>query len=126
MRASNSLVIGGGVVGTASFISSCVWAQDIVRCSYHITVSSGTCVGTFTIQGSNDIPVGANYHQFTPTNWTSIGSSSTLVCSATASIKTFMIPSFESCYEYQRVQFTALNGGAGLGTVDIRMKALGI
>lgn len=124
MRTNNSLVASQLSVGTASFISSPIWANELVKASFQVTIGSGACNGTFNIQGSNDQATGAFPNQFTPTNWNTITSMS-VVCSASAGAS-FLILQNEYAYEYLRVQFTAGNGGAALGTVNVRMKTFNI
>lgn len=130
MRPNNWQVIVGGVAGTAtSFASSSCWAMDIVRLSYQVVVSSGSVAGTFVVQGSNDksygqggVPVG----QYIPTNWNTIGSSTTIICSTTATSKVFLAPATEVCYEHVRFVFTDASAGSALGLFDIRAKTLGL
>jgi len=127
MRMFNSQIVSGGTVGTASFVSSSFWSTDIIRTSFQIVISSGTCNGTFVVQGSNDINRGLPAQMFTPTNWNNLGSVSTLVVSTSApGAQSFLIPQFECSYEYLRVSFTAANGGAALGLVDVRGKGFSI
>ncbi len=123
MRPNNALVVNQQSVGTASFISSAFWVQDVVRASFQVVISSGTCNGTFDIQGSNDQAVGKFANQFEPTLWNTLTSMS-VVCSTSAG-NSFFILQNEYCYEYLRVKFTAGNGGAALGTASVRMKAFG-
>jgi hypothetical protein len=124
MRTNNSLVVNQQSVGTGSFISSAFWVSDVVRASFQVTIGSGACNGTFVIQGSNDQAVGAFPTLYQPTNWNTI-TSATVVCSASAG-NSFLILQNEYAYEYLRVQFTAGNGGAALGTANVRMKAFSI
>lgn len=125
MRQINQQVVTTLSVGTGSFVSSSFWMADIVRASFQVLVSSGTCNGTFILQASNDQAVGAFQNQFSPANWNSLNSV-TLVCSTTATGQAFYIQPVETCYEYGRIQFTAGNGGAAQGTVTIRMKGFNI
>lgn len=125
MRAVNNL-IGTGTAGTASFSTNPVWAMDLIRASFQILVSSGSCVGTFVIQASNDQAVGVPAAQFTPTNWVTVGSTASVVCSTTASSKVFLLPSTEFAYEYLRIRYTDGSGAAALGVVQIRMKGMAL
>lgn len=125
MRSANTLVANNLSVGTASFVSSAFWMQDVVRGSFQVTVASGSCNGAFVIQSSNDQAVGKPPTQFEPTNWNTLNSV-TVVCSTTAAGQSFLIQPNEFCSEYGRVQFTAANGGAALGTVNVRFKIIGI
>ncbi len=125
MRPFNSQFLTSGVTGSGSFsISSSIYADSIVRASFQFTVSSGSCVGTFQIQGSNDQAVGIPANQFTPTNWSTITSAS-VSCSTTALSKVFMILPIETSYEYMRVQFTDGSAGAANGLVNGRCKGVG-
>ncbi len=124
MRPVNNLVVNQQAVGTASFISPAIWTYDTVRASFQVVISSGTCNGTFDIQGSNDQAVGKFPNQYEPTLWNTLTSMS-VVCSTSAGASFFILQS-EFAYEYLRVKFTAANGGAALGTATVRMKAFNI
>lgn len=124
MRTVNQQVVDRQSVGTASFVSPAVWSYDVVRASFQVVISSGTCNGTFDIQGSNDQAVGKFQNQFEPTLWNTLTSMS-VVCSTSAG-SSFLILQNEYAYEYLRVKFTAGNGGAAQGTATVRMKAFGI
>lgn len=126
MRPSNSLIVNG-VSNSASFNSSVIWSNDIVRASYQVVVSSGSCVGSFRVQGSNDLATGLPPNQFNPTNWNNIGSSSIISCSVTATAQTsFLVPAFDTGYEYMRVSYVDASGGSANGLVSIRIKAMGL
>jgi len=101
-----------------------MWAQQWIRASFQMSVSSGSLVGVFTIQGSNDQAVGLPPAQFSPTNWNNIGSGSnySVVASISAG-SSVLIPYFETCYQYHRVLFTAGNGGNTLGLYNIRAES---
>jgi hypothetical protein len=124
MRAVNSLVVNQLSVGTASFISSAFWTYDVVKASFQFTVASGSLNGTFNVQASNDLAVGAYPNQFQPTNWNTLNSMS--VVSSSSAGTSVLIGQNEFAYEYLRIQFIANNGGAALGTVNVRMKAFNI
>ncbi len=123
MRPNNAVVVNQLSVGTASFVSSAFWIQDVVRASFQFVVASGSFNGSLTLQVSNDLANGFQ-NQFSPTNWSTLGSV-TVVASASANT-VLLIQASELCYEYGRIQFTASNGGAALGLVNGRMKVLGI
>lgn len=126
MRPSNSQFLTNGIVGSASFsISSAIYTDCIVRASFQFTVASGSCAGTFNIQGSNDQSFGVPANQFTPTNWNTI-TSVTVVASSTALVRSFLIPATELAYEYLRVNFTDNSGGSANGLVNGRCKAIGL
>lgn len=124
MRPNNALVVSGQSVGTASFLSGAFWIQDVVRASFQAVVSSGTFNGSLTLQVSNDQAIGLPANQFQPTNWSTLGS--VTVVASTSAGAVLLIQQAELAYEYARIQFTAGNGGAALGTVNIRMKCFGI
>jgi len=121
MRPSNSLIVNG-VSCSNTFNSNVVWAWDIVRCSFQFTVSSGSCAGTFKLQASNDIAQGLPANQFVPTNWNDIGST-TVSCSSTASLRSFLSPSVDIGYEYVRGVWTDASGGSADGVVSVRFVA---
>lgn len=126
MRPNNSLVVSNLSTGTASFVSSAFWIQDVVRASFQVTLASGSFTGAFTIQASNDQPVGKFPNQYEPTNWNTLGSVTVVCSSGAATGTTFLIQGVETCYEYGRVQYTAANGGVAQGSANVRMKILGI
>ncbi len=125
MRPANSQFLTGGITGSGSFsISSSIYSDCLVRASFQFTISSGSMLGTFQIQGSNDQAVGIPANQFTPTNWSTITSAS-VTASVSATSKTFMILPIETSYEYMRVQFTDLSSGTANGLVNGRIKGIG-
>ncbi len=83
-------------------------------------------MGAFRLDGSQDQATGVPAGQFQPTNWNSLGSTSTVVCSTTATAKVFMIPATELCHEYLRVVFTDASAAAALGTFNVRLKSDGL
>lgn len=123
MRPNNSLIVNG-VATNANFVSSTVFADCIVRASAQIVVSSGSCVGTFVWQGSNDQGFPSSVYQ--PTNWNTIGSTASIVCSTTPSAKVFLLPLTEMSYEYIRIAFTDASAGSANGVVNVRMKSMGL
>lgn len=125
MRPSNSLIISNGTSGTASYVSSVVWGWDIVRFSVQVTVGSGSVVGTFQMQGSNDIATGLPPNQFQPTNWNNIGTAS-VVASSSATALSFLIVTTESSYEYLRLRYADSSAGAALGLFNARFKAMAL
>lgn len=113
-----------GISGTASFLSTVIYATDIVRCSFQVSVSSGSAVGTWQLLGSNDVATGAPKQSFVPTNWNVVGSSSTVSgSSSTATGVTVMIPPTEVAYEYLRVKFTDGSSASAVGTFAINFCA---
>lgn len=127
LRISNQ-AIASNVSNSASFNSSVLWSDSILRASFQIVVSSGSCGGTFKIQGSNDLAQGLPANQFLPTNWINIGSTSIITCSTSAigSSSVFLIPYTELVYEYVRIAFVDLSGGSANGVVTIRAKTAGL
>jgi hypothetical protein len=126
MRPNNSIIVSGGNASTASFVSTVIYATDIVRASFQIFVSSGSANGTIQLQASNQQATGAPANQFIPTQWSVVGSSTTVICSSTATIKTFLLPSTELSYEYLRIVFTDSVAAASPGLVNVRMKSIGL
>lgn len=121
MRPSNSLIVNG-VSCSNTFNSNVVWATDIVRCSFQMTVSSGRCAGSFKLQGSNDFATGLPPNQFNPTNWNDIGSTS-VSCSSTATARSFLSPAVDIGYEYVRGVWSDASGGSADGVVSVRFVA---
>lgn len=121
MIVANDLIADSFPAQTSS--SSCViWSQKIVRASFQVSVSSGTLSGTFTLQASNDQATGKFPNQFIPTNWSVVGSSTTVIASSTGAAATFMIPATELSFEYLRLVYTA---NAANGIYSVRMKTEG-
>ena len=123
MRASNEIIALNAPAQTSS-ASLVVWASLMYGASVHITVSSGSLNGTFNIQGSNELATGRFPEQFTPSNFATLGISSTSVIASISAGSSVMLPFFPTSYEYLRVNFTAGNGGNTLGLYTIRMKTL--
>lgn len=112
------------MAGTASFTSSAFYLWDTFRISGQAVVSSGSFVGSFTLQVSNDNAVGAFPGQFQPTNWNTLGSTTILAnASTSATVRSFMFPQTELCYTYGRIVFTDLSAAAALGTYNFQIKA---
>lgn len=127
MKPDNFLAVTNGTTGTASFVSSAFWLWSTVKISGQAVVSSGSFVGTFAFQFSNDLPVGAPPSQFQPTNWNSIGSTTQVTnCSTSATAKSFLIPQFETSYSYARVVYTDLSAAAAIGTFNFTVKTLAL
>lgn len=122
----NNFMLSTGLCGTASFTSSASWFSGVVRASFQVVVSSGSCVGTFQLQGSNDKAFGQPQGVFQPTNWNVIGSSTTVSCSSTATVRSVMMPATELAYEYCRVVFTDGSAAAALGTFNVNAKTDGL
>lgn len=122
MRPVNFPAITNGVAGTASFTSSSFWLYDCVRLSGQAVVSSGSLLGSFVLQVSNDKATGAFQPQFQPQNWNTIGSSTQLLnCSSSALIKSFMFPYVETCYSYGRIVYNDTSAGAAIGVFQFNM-----
>lgn len=126
MRPSNSLIISSGTAGTASVTSQAVWATDIIRACFQVVVSSGSMVGTFQLQASNDQSTGAPANQFVPTNWNVVGSASSVTGSSTATSKAFLSVPVETCYEYLRVVYSDGSAAAAIGVFNVRLVAKGL
>lgn len=122
MRSSNEL-IANNILSSGTSYSNVCWSNQWVRASFQITCGSGSLVGTFTVQGSNDIAVGTPGSQFSPTNWNSLGSVASVV-SSMAMGSCLMIPSFDTCYQYHRVQFVPANLPNGWYSIRVESKGL--
>lgn len=115
----NNVSLGSGT----STASSVVYGWDIVRGSVQVNVDAGSISGSFTLQASNQQPVGMPPNQFQPTQWNTIGSSTTLAnASSSLTLKTFLMPMTELCYDYYRLVFTDATSGVATGSVTARMK----
>lgn len=122
MKVTNFSAIYNGTSGTASFTSSAFWVWDNIKLSGQAVVSSGSLVGTFTLQFSNDKALGSFQNQFQPTNWNTLGSTTQIVnCSTTGTVRSFMIPQFEPCYQYVRVVYTDQSAGAAVGVFSFNI-----
>lgn len=126
MRPSNSLISDNQTVNSGGFVSSVIYATDILRASVQIVVSSGTLTGTFRLQASNDRATGATPIQFQPTNWSTVGSVTTVVASltiVTGANQVFLMPATEVGYNYLRVIYTGVAGQDVTGRCSIRVEA---
>lgn len=129
MLPNNYFLFTNGVCGTSTqLVSTASWLAKVVRGSYQVAVSSGSCVGAFQFQCSNDYNQGyiGNPGQFAPTNWNSIGSTMTIICSTTATAKVFLTPTSEMCFEYGRLVFIDASGGSAQGVFSARFKGDGL
>lgn len=121
MLVANDLIMNALPAQTSSS-STVQWSQKIVRASFQVSVSSGSLSGTFTLQASNDQAVGQFPGQYIPTNWTTVGTSTTIVASSTGVNSTFYILPVECCFEYLRLTYAS--SGAN-GVYSVRMKSEG-
>lgn len=101
--------------------SQILWARDIVRISVQAVVTGSTADGTLQLQFSNDQATGAKPEQFTPTNWSNLGSAVTV-----AAAGVFAIDETECSYEYLRLVWTDTSSGANNGNVSARSKSMGL
>lgn len=102
-----------------------IWASTLVRASVQVSVSSGSLNGTFSLQASNDQAVGVPPSQFQPTNWLTVGGSTSVICSSTVlGSGNFGFGPFESSFEYIRLNFSPGNANAALGTYNLRLKGV--
>lgn len=125
MRPSNSLISNNQTTTSGSFVSSIVYATNIIRASVQVTLSSGTVVGTFVLQASNDM-ANDKAVQFVPTNWNTIGSVTTVVASTTIVTgvnQSLLMPATEMGYNYLRVIYTGATGHPVTGRCSIRIEA---
>jgi hypothetical protein len=132
MRSSNEILFGtapnfptGNSTGSASANSLAVLSEQWIRASFQVDCNVGALNGTFTVQGSNDIAVGANPNQFNPTFWNTLGSVTCSMASGTSVWIPFNGPQgtinyFETCAKYHRIQFTAGNSGNTAGSFSVR------
>lgn len=126
MKPSNIVLFENAVCGTSTLtVSTSTWGYGVVRASVQITVSSGSCVGTFRFQSSNDQAYGQGGRavgNFAPTNWVTIGSSAQIAFSTTATATVqALIPTTETCYEHLRLVFADGSAGAAVGIFSARM-----
>lgn len=125
MKPNTDIITSNIVVSSAGWVSSAVYAWSIIRASSQVTISSGTVVGTFVMQFSNDLPVAAPPGSFQPANWSNIGSVSTVVSSTTGA-QVYGIPMFETSYGYLRFKFNpSLQDVYGvIGSITFHSKGL--
>lgn len=129
MRPNNEAVYYGNSIVASS--SQVMLSECWVRASFQIDCLNGSLNGTFVVQASNDIAVGAPPNQFTPSNWNTIGSggTATIIASVSATISTsspsssVIIPYFETCYQYHRLVYSPGNLGA-VGSFSVRNKTI--
>ena len=119
MRPSNELV-ASNVLSSGTSYSNVMLSECWIRSSFQMDCGSGTMAGTFTVQASNDIATGTPPNQFSPANWFTVGTNS-VACSMTVAGQV-MIPYFETCYQYHRVQFVPATGAQGW--YNIRVKTI--
>lgn len=98
----------------ASSTSNPIPAANILYVSAQV-VATGAPVGVLKFQASNDLssPLGV-----APTNWTDIASQTVSVGAA----GTFLIPTFNACYQYLRVVYTKTSG---TGSISCNVKTIG-
>ncbi len=126
MKVFNDQFAVNGPAQTSS-ISMAMWTSTTFRATLQVTVSSGSLNGTFALQASNDLAIGAPASQFLPTNWNTIGGSTSLICSTTVQgNSSFMLGPIETNFEYLRVNFTAGNSGAANGLYSLRIKGFNL
>lgn len=121
MRSNNELV-ASNVLSSGTSFSNSLLSEQWIRASFQIVCGSGSFAGTFFVQVSNDIAVGVPPNQFVPTNWFTLGTQS-VIASLSSSANT-MIPYFETCYKYHRVQFVPSTGAQGLYTIRVESRNL--
>lgn len=126
MKWFNDVIATNGPAQTSS-ASMAMWTQTMFRATLQVTVSSGTLNGTFALQASNDLATGTPPSQFLPTNWNTVGGSTSLICSTTAAgASSFMLGPIETNFEYIRVNFTTGNTGAANGIYSVRIKGFNL
>lgn len=126
MKSSLSQIAINQVTSTASYVSSSCFAWDIVRVSAQIVVSSGTCAGTFVLQGSNDKAQGAFPNLFQPSNWNNIGSATVVIASTTPTNLVFLMPATEVCYQYLRLRYTDSSAASAVGSFNVNLNAFSL
>lgn len=120
MRASNEL-IAVNVLSSATTFSNICLSEQWVRASFQVVCGSGSLAGTFSVQASNDIAVGVPPNQFSPTNWATLGTQSCVASLSAAN--NVIIPYFETCYQYHRIQFIPLTGAQGWYNIRVKTEA---
>lgn len=119
---SNSELVATNVLSSGTSTSNVMLSEQWIRASFQVVCGSGSLTGTFVVQASNDLAVGAPPNQFVPTNWFTLGTQS-VICSLT-SVANVMIPYFETCYHYHRVQFTPATSAQGWYSIRVESKNL--
>lgn len=117
MRNINCQVLSG--VDTASQNGSQVDSNQLVSASFQAVFGDATAVGTFKIQGSNDIS-NDRYQpsQFTVGNWTDIPSATTSITAGASAI--ILIPNMS--FRWVRAVYVFTSGGSS--TITVNMNAL--
>lgn len=98
---------------TATGSSAAVASDQLIAVSVIATSSTGTPVGTMTLQASNDILTTGTA---TPSNWVTIA---TVAMGAGS----FFIPKTELCYEWIRVTLTLDSGSM---STSVRIKGISL
>ena len=121
MRSNNEQIFPlGNSTGSGSSFSNSLLSEQWIRASFQIDCTVGALNGTFSVQVSNDLAQGVSPNQFTPTYWNTIGTQS-VTCSISAG-SSAIIPYFETCYKYHRLQFVAGNSGNTAGSFSARVE----
>lgn len=123
MRSNNELV-ATNVLSSGTSYSNVMLSEQWIRSSFQMSCGSGSINGTFTVQVSNDFPVGTPPYQFSPANWNSIGTAS-VTCSLTGAAGIcVIIPYFETCYKWHRVQFVPTTSAQGWYNIRVETRNL--
>lgn len=107
------------LVASASISSSPVDMNQVVKFSVQASVGTGTVNGSLQIQVSNDpCSIGNLYQDFTPTNWSNLGSAVAIAASGV-----FLIAQQDSCYRSLRAVFTDASGGTSTAKITVNLMA---
>lgn len=107
------------ITNATSQTSAAEWVGQSVAASFVVTNGDTSAAGTVKIQGSNDLPVGAQA-AFTPTNWADIPSATSTIVSGVGPAIVLQTMNFQ----YIRVVFTSSNAGSTKITVNASFLAV--
>ena len=124
MRTNNELIASNTLSSGTSYSNVCL-SDAWIRASFQVTCGSGSLTGTFAVQVSNDLPVGTPPNQFSPTNWTTIGSANLYQVVSSMTVNSVaLIPWFDTCYHWHRVQFVPATGAQGWYNIRVETRNL--
>lgn len=117
MRNLNCPVLSG--LNSGSVTGTAIDSSQLLTASFQLVFGDATAAGSFIVQASND-EYDTRYlpQDFTPSNWSNIGTASTVAAGANGLI--FLV---NMSYRWIRVLYTSTTPGTT--TVIVNMNALG-
>lgn len=120
MRQVNAVILSG--VDTSSQNGSQIDSNQLVQASFQAVFGDTSAVGTFLIQGSNDVaPLQiSSPSTFVVTNWTNIPNATAAISAGGSAM--IVIP--QMAFRWIRAVYTSSSGGSS--TVKVQMCALSV